>query len=274
MVKTLKYVSASNEVIDLTQFNTRIVTGSFHSYKWEYDATEMQYGVKLNKFRKDALKLDITIACRSGDKGSILNHLTDVTEKDIVNETMGKLYWEDWYVEGFMLESETAPSDKLFGAERKWVFVAPYPFWIKANKKEFMPHTVTGGTFLDYDYDYAYDYSYNENGFATWNIDHYAPSDFEAVIYGYVEEPRFVINGHQYEIFDTLNNGEYIVINSKENTIFKYLTDGSSQNIFDLRNKTDSVFEKIPSGYNTVTWNGTFGFTITAFVERSEPKWR
>jgi alginate O-acetyltransferase complex protein AlgI len=33
------------------------------------------------------------------------------------------------------------------------------------------------------------------------------------------------------------------------------------------------VFEKIPSGNNIVVWDGNWGFDITLFEERSEPKW-
>jgi hypothetical protein len=43
-------------------------------------------------------------------------------------------------------------------------------------------------------------------------------------------------------------------------------------NLFDSRNKAQSVFEKIPEGALTFAWEG-FSFELTLFEERSEPKW-
>ena len=53
----------------------------------------------------------------------------------------------------------------------------------------------------------------------------------------------------------------------------KYRNNGVMVNLFDLRGKEFSVFEPIPGDVVTVTWNGSFGFDITLFEERSEPAW-
>ena len=47
---------------------------------------------------------------------------------------------------------------------------------------------------------------------------------------------------------------------------------GQKINAFDLRNKEESVFEQIPPGKLALDWSGTFGFDLTLYEERSEPR--
>ena len=149
-----------------------------------------------------------------------------------------------------------------------------YPFWIKEETKKFYPQTeVRYEKGLDYNYDYAYDYTSQKKGTATWYVDNIRDSDFEMIVYGACANPRIIINGHVYEVFDTLESNEYLVINSQKNTVIKYLANGTTKNLFDLRGKQQSVFETIPKGNLNLSWSGDFGFDITLFLERSEPKW-
>ena len=64
-----------------------------------------------------------------------------------------------------------------------------------------------------------------------------------------------------------------MVINSRNNTVTKYRSNGTTLNIYDLRAKEESVFKKMPYGSVNVNWSGAFGFTITLFLERGEPIW-
>ena len=93
------------------------------------------------------------------------------------------------------------------------------------------------------------------------------------VIYGPVSNPVVYINEHPYVIYTSINGGEYLVINSENATVDKVLITGERISVYDLRGKEFSVFTKLPSGNLVITWNGSFGFDITAFVERSEPVW-
>ena len=79
------------------------------------------------------------------------------------------------------------------------------------------------------------------------------------------------INGYPYQINDTLEATEYLVIDSTNHTVTKYLANSTNVSIFDKRDKTKSVFEKIPAGTLNLTWTGLFGFDLVLFDERSEP---
>lgn len=91
-------------------------------------------------------------------------------------------------------------------------------------------------------------------------------------VYGPVENPRILVNGYPYQVNTTLYSNEYIAIDSRENTIIKTLANGQRVNIFDLRDKEQSVFEPMPGGDISFTWSGLFGFDLVLFNERSEPR--
>ena len=107
-----------------------------------------------------------------------------------------------------------------------------------------------------------------------WKVDHYAPCEFLMIIFGPVADPRIVINGHPYQVYDTLLENEYMQIDSRKNTVIKYMANGTRQNLYDLRAKMESVFEPITPGNIAVNWPGSYGFDLTLYLERSEPRWK
>ena len=74
-------------------------------------------------------------------------------------------------------------------------------------------------------------------------------------------------------IFATLEENEYLILDSKSQTIKQYLTNGTIQNLFGKRAFAKSVFEKIPSGLLNINWSGDYGFDLTVFLNRREPPW-
>ena len=85
--------------------------------------------------------------------------------------------------------------------------------------------------------------------------------------------PKVLMNGYPYEVLTTLEKNEYLIINSSEQTIMKYLSNGTIANLFDVRGYDYSVFEKIPSGLISVNWSGDFGIDLYVFLKRKEAAW-
>lgn len=275
-MKQLKYINSQGETVDFRAFDTQVFKAAFHDYEWEYDATSQRRGISISQFTKKELKYEMTVAVRGKNKGEKLNEITDVTEYDVINNAQGKLYWGDYYINCNIISSGVSPSDEFFGAEKKMEIMAPYPFWIRETSKSFYKDSSaeeTAGAFLDYLYDYAYDYSRPSSGSTDWNVEHYAPSEFKMIVYGPCVNPRILINGYPYMFYDSVETGEYVVIDSQNNSILKYRTNGTVADLYDLRGKDKSVFEPIPGGNLAINWPGTFGFDITLYIERSEPRW-
>lgn len=276
---TVKYINSRNMEIDLLSFPTRVKDVNFHQYTWGYDGSDQQYGANITKFTKDPIQYEATVIFRGtvDRRKEKLNNFTETTEVDIINRTPGKLICGDYYIQAYAISSSTAPYDGADWTQKDVTFLCPYPFWIREEKRSFTPLKITGDTddnFLDYEYDYLYDYTAPTAGNAIWMVDHYAPCEFLMTIFGEASEPRIFVNGHPYQIYTTLMPNEYLQIDSRKNTVMKFMANGTRQDLYDMRAKLQTVFEPITPGNIAVNWPGSFGFDLTLFCERSEPRWK
>lgn len=126
--------------------------------------------------------------------------------------------------------------------------------------------------YLDYPYDYSFDYMALDQSQNITNGS-YAAAHFEMLVYGACTNPSVIIGGHEYEVDCVLATGEYLVINTLNKKVYKVNLDGTKESQLNNRNRDSYIFEKLPSGSNTVQWNGLFGFDVNMLMERSEPIW-
>ena len=275
----IKYVCSNGEEYNLIGDKMKATSGYFHEYEWKPNATEREMGATVNAFTKEPVIYDITLTVRGKEKErkQILNKLTNAFEYDVVNLTPGRIYYGEYYIDGYVKKSSNEVSNENNSrTDCKIEIYCPYPFWSMEQQASFYPDSANKGkpyTFLDYPIRYDYDYSRKNTGTQNWNIEHFRDSNFEMIIYGPCADPRILINGYPYQIYDTLEAGEYILIKSREKTITKHLRNGTVQNIFAKRAKDKSVFALIPSGALTINWSGEFGFDIKVYKERSVPEW-
>ncbi len=270
----LKYINSEKKEIDLTSFETQIYSGNFHNFEWEYDSIERQFGVRLQRFKKSAATYDMVISARK-NTAETMTKVFEIFERDVVTQSAGRLYFNDYYLECFIVAQSTAPSDNFFGAEKTCTIFAPYPFWIKENEHSFTVESVATGNYLDYNYDYSYDYSSPETGSYVWKTGHYAASEYKLIIYGPCTAPQISINGRIFNIYEiTANENERFEIDSESETVYKILQDGIKENIFQYRGKeSGDIFAPIEGGDLTINWNGGFAFDLILYQERSEPEW-
>lgn len=277
----LYYENSEGTTLDLSGFPYLLTFTDAYGYAWEVESAALGNNKsKVQKFKRNSKQLSASIAISSRYRTDFTRYMDDffsTVEVDVVANKPGKLITENGeYMQCYIVESENNRINPLMRLnERNVTIMSPYPFWITEATKHFQPvgREEIEGEFLDYPYDYSYDYSYETPGIRTWNLDHYATSEFKMTIYGYCENPRILINGYPYQIFGTVEENEFLVIDSKNKTVTHYLNNGTTENWFDFRNKENSVFEPLPSGNLTLTWDGTYGFDILAYLERSEPKW-
>ena len=283
------YVNNRGDRIDLSDYPYIFQEGNLLNWTYSYSTDslatrDVTYGYKMAAKTipvKVAVLCDYTIQLeeRKEQWKEAVDHLADVVQADVIDGKDGRLYTDT----GFYL------SCKIIGSEKTdWRMGLPImfntltvlsdnPVWIREETKEFFSQSEVPAPengFLDYEYDYEYDYTAQKIGISDWYIDHYQANEFKMTIFGPCVNPRILVNGYPYEVFDTLEAGEYIVIDSRDNSVVKHLVNGTTQNVYDLRAKDQSVFEPIPSGYLNISWSGTFGFEITLYIERGEPRWK
>ena len=273
---TLKYVASSGNEYNLKTDGIRTKTANYHIWNWITNGTTLQFGKRISSFSREAAMYQTRLIFDGSytNRKALIENLHQDFELDVRNMTPGRIIWGDYYIDCYITESSTAPDKNKIWTDNDLTIFAPYPFWIHEVTRQFYPQDAPEDErYLDYNFDYAYDYFYGNPGIATWNIDFPFPSEFRMNVYGPVADPRILINGYPYQFFDTLEANEYVVIDSRKNTIVKYLASGQQTNIFDLRNKEESIFEQIPGGNLTMNWSGAFGFDVTIYQERSEPRW-
>ena len=234
----------------------------------------------LSSFKKGVVKktLAVTIVCASEEDGlAKRNKLFEVCEKDVLANNHGKIIIGDYYMRCFVVGSKkTGYLYNNHTMKVKLTVVTDFPAWVKESTTAFRKNANVGrlntGEYLDYPFDYPFDYAYE---FAIKNLinDDFVATNFRLIIYGSCSNPRIHIGGHEYLVNVDISSGEYLVIDSSEKTIMLVKGNGEKVNYFNKRSRNSYVFEKIPVGANTVSWEGEFGFDVTLLEERSEPKW-
>ena len=203
-----------------------------------------------------------------------MEHLYSIIAVDAEEDTYGRLYVNDTFLRCRIQASKKSNWKGYVYSEVELTFTAPELAWTTEAKRQFLPSSDAGETEgLDFEYDHPFDFASDESGVATWNINHVTASDFEMIMYGPCVNPYVIINGHTYTVYTDLEAGEYLVIDSRAYEATKYLSNGTTQNMFNERGLADSIFEKIPSGLLQINWSGDFGFDLTLFLERREARW-
>jgi hypothetical protein len=279
----IKYTSSRGTVIDFRADNSLIHSANFHAWKWKPDTTSQQYGAKVNTWSKDAASYSIQLYIYGSlaERRALLDMAHDEFENDIINNSPGRLTWGDYYIDCFISESSVEPLETDMFTSNKVNIYCPYSFWIKELSKSFEKPSEqsTNVSGLNYPYNYPYDYASDIQSDTIEN-EHIKPANFKMIIYGPCTNPMVQINGHTYQVLTSVGPGEYLVIDTRPSRrylpnlcIYRVNVNGTKINEFNNRYKEESIFEPIPSGRNIVTWNKSFGFDLTLYMERSEPSW-
>ena len=270
----ITYIASSGHRYDLVSNGIRHKTANYHRWGYGVRGTKLQYGVRVADFEKDPgeYETELIFVGSERHRQALINTLHDDFETDLKNRKPGRLIWGDYYIDCYINESDTTPTEYPTQTLNKINIYAPYPFWVQDFKISLAPSQATEGEYLDYAYDYTYDYTAPVIGEATVKSDFPFDSEFEMIIFGPAVNPRITINDYSYVLYATIPQNAYVVIDSRHNTVMMYNANGTKTNMFNFRNKTDSIFKKIPGGNLQITWDATFGVNLTIYRERSEPR--
>ena len=270
----ITYIASSGHRYDLVSNGIRHKTANYHRWGYGVQGTKLQYGVRVADFEKDPgeYETELIIVGSERHRQALINALHDDFETDIKNRQPGRIIWGDYYIDCYINESDTTPTEYPTQTLNKIKIYAPYPYWVQDYNIELLPSEETESEFLDFPINFPFDFTAPTIGETTIKSDFPFASEFEMVIFGPAVNPRVTINYYSYVLYTTIPDGAYVVIDSRKKTVMQFNTDGTQSNIFNLRNKTDSIFQKIPGGNLRISWDATFGVNITIHRERSEPR--
>lgn len=270
------YINHNGDIINLSKWPVVLSNPEeLLESAWSYTTTGT--GV-VDDFFKEGKEKEVVIeifADKEEEYRHILNNITQVTETDVVQRVPGKIMVNDYYLRCYIVgwkyedyeEDFYATSKKVKVLAEKWSWVKEISYYIKPYMEGI--ETTQGG---DFGYDYPHDYA---RKIPTRRIinEGIEAVDFELTIYGVCENPTITIGNNVYRVNAAIEQNEYMRINTLTKKVYKVKNNGEQVNLFYLRDRDNYVFEKIPPGKNEISWDGTFGFDITIFDERSEPKW-
>ena len=271
----IRYVSSSGNEYSLVSDGILHKEANYMQWSWTAVGTKLQYGQRIANFSRNAAAYKTTLLFHGieSKRRALIDALHDDWEQDLREVKPGRIYWEDWHIDCFIIDSSTEPTASRANTSNDITILAPRPFWQQDFELEFAKQEQTAGTpFLDYAYGYNYDYTRPVIGERSVARDFPFKADFKMTIFGPVVNPMVTINGYPYIFYMTVEEGEYLVVDSRARTVTLYGAGGVQTNAFDNRNKAESVFEQIKGGNLQVVWDATFGFNLTIYHERSEPR--
>lgn len=255
----------------------RATSGSFHKYAWTKNVKKANGKERLIKFTKESMNYKLTLTLRGylDKRKEMLNDLIDSFEQDIINRTPGTIYFGEYYIKCFIVSSDSKTSSiRSNWSDCSVEVYCPDSSWIREVCFSYTKFTEgSESNLLEFPYEYPYEYTGLQKGMGKLENDHYANANFKMIIYGPVVNPIINIGDYPYEVNTTVEENEYLTIDSTKNTVERTLADGTIINEYNKRSFENSVFRPIPPGNNSVLWSGDFGWDITLYQKRSEPKW-
>ena len=252
-------------------------------FKHELQITEEND--KITKFNRGIRRFELEINVTDwGSKSwkEIYDDMLQVFDKDALHVAKGKLYVNNCFVNCFIYALEAQETFEDWGFQVVTIRVITDDFaWIQEETFQFLPPV--SETQEQSDAAKIYDYTYDACVYPTERDpsylinDHYDSCDFKMIVYGPRSQTNITIGENIYYVNYAIQEGEYMVIDSRETAkpgerVYLVRKNGETLNLFDYRNPKYSIFAKIPPGTSAVRC-GDAGMDITIYKRRSEPKW-
>ena len=282
---TLYYESSDGQIIDFMSGGIYAQTPeSLLDDEWNYTTITGINGIgKIKRFYKDTKTYSLTldIMADSAEKfNELMNHMYTVFDRDVQRMLPGKIWWNGYYKQAYIVSKKHSDYDELFESVTKQLTVLSiHPMWTKEYKHSYMASSGEVGA-LDYGmegfydgYDYGgYDYGQAEV-IEVLSVDTVAGANFEMTIFGPISQPTIIIGDHKYGMDADIAAGEYAVINTISKTIKKYDQYGREENIYHTRARDSYIFEKLPTGALRILKAKELAFDVIVYDERGEPEW-
>lgn len=247
--------------------------GAVRADSWDYKAGYRDLSYAARKARKET----VTVAMLDLASADALRLAADA---DLASMTPGTLDFDGWeqrcYIAGVEAKAVTGGA-----AVVKLEVVLLDGVWRKKESYEFRPGAGSGtvGAGHGYDYGYAYGYPYSEETSREIEVGSIVASPFRIIVYGPAVRPSVTVGGNRYQVSTDVPDGGYLLIDSIEGTVTKVAKNGYKTNALPdavLGGGVGSgsyIFEDIPAGMSTVSYDGSFGWDLEVYREDGAVPW-
>ena len=237
----LKYVNHLGETVEFDGKNFFTNSYVMRDYAWNYD-NDFNKIKNFNVTGINSKTLAVSMYASSQTAAfEIFNSVFEIFEKDVLSHTPGKFYLGDYYYNCYVSSSskkEFISAKNLLNLE--FTVISDTNTWVREE-----PHS------------FSKDQQISGHGY----------------VYGPASDPALYIGNHLYSVETAVETGEYLEIDSREKIVDLVQADGTRISKINFRNRDSYIFQKIPAGIVSASWNNSFGFDLIIYDERSEPKW-
>lgn len=274
----ISYVNHMGTVVDMT--DGWLLQQSTDLNDWAVSVEQLNGQAVGFRFAPSNKKLPIVLTASNELEGlRKRDELCNAAQFDIEAARPGRLYYDGWYLEGYIVESKKSLY-QYTGAVCYYelTFLAEDPRWTLETTHVMQPGRIGGDSGLDYPHDYPFDYA-PEAYDTTISNGSAVPADFVMKFYGAVTNPRIRIGENEYGVDVTLAPGEQLIVDSRDKTITMVNAIGERSSAFSAHHgqlregSGDYIFERIPNGLHTLSWDGSFAFDFTVYERRAEKRW-
>lgn len=221
-------------------------------------------------------------AVMSAERADELRRLAD---RDLSSGTPGTLVFDgEWYQRAYIAKSKAETVYGRSAVRAELTVLLLDGAWRREESTDFFAEEVGDGDALNYQHDFEYDYG-GSGANRTVTVAGLLPADVRMTIFGPVTNPRVVVAqgefSNTYGAKVTVPGGSRLVIDgsSHPKSIQLIGTYGEVEDRFadgvrgEGAGSGSYCFEQLRPGTSTVSWDGSFGFTLTTFREEGEPPW-
>lgn len=256
----IRYVNNFGELVNLNEYPYKMLISDIFDYDHEIISNENKIIGFTSEFISDrTVSVDVH---RTKEKTAfqLVNALTDIFQKDILAGVPGRLYIDSWYLRCFFKGREMNRWDTAVIISLEYEVCFEKMAWIKEVSYYAPPVDIDGLLEIN-------------TVPASLENPHYTECDFLLKAYGPFDELFFYVNDNQYRIVTSCKDGEYLLLDTRDETIVKVDSSGNKTNAYASQVFTLDNFKKIPAGSNSIRYKRNYAIEITLFQERSEPKW-
>ena len=274
------YENSGGEVIRFDQPPMMIRSSELFDYQWRLTTFDraMHDGGKVVFARRPVqdktLSVDVFAETQEAHNAA-LNRLHDVLDYDVRRLTPGKLWVNGQYIRCLAFASiKTLDRDWTRYTVVKLSLRVVSPAWVEEHSVVLMPAEETADDNLNKRYPGRYPYRYADDDAAYRFLnDTGAPLPMILRFFGPCRNPSVFVGGNEYSLETETPDGTYIVLDQMEKSIWCVAQDGTRDNLFDCRKKTNDIFLPAPAGSLSIACVGCLSCEVVFLVQRSEPRW-
>lgn len=271
MLDRITHTNSNNETLDFTSLGIFVNYNDLRDFEWIVKSNNN----RITGFYKGIVKKTIPFVFLVADQQKanvIKNQFFEHFEIDILKKEKG--YFEINGYKYYCYAIKSTKSKYLIDKRLLYLSVeitTDDSYWVKETT--FTADFSSSSTKTVTKYPFTYPFTYSVPKIVNIVNDSFIDTDMIMRIYGRCTNPIVNISDNTYQLYVTLNAGEYAEIDTFKRTITKYSSNGMQFNIFNTRNKSYDTFKKIPQGSFDITTVGVDKVDIVFIERRGEPKW-